>query len=82
MVEMVAFGAIAEIVLSLVLIFFDGPVKEVPGLLDLISYFRQIDEAERGTMFVNEMFQGNPMEGQVSFPQVKSFLGEIIGLLD
>jgi hypothetical protein len=81
MIKMIAFGAIAEIVFSLVLMFLDSPVKEVPGLLDLIPYFWQINEAEGGSVFLDQVHQRYPMKGQSSISKIKPFLGEIIGLL-
>jgi hypothetical protein len=82
MVKVVAFGTIAEIVISTILVFPDGTVKKIPCFFDLIANFRQVYKPERGAVFFNEMFQGNTVKSQVSFPQVKSLLGEIIGLFD
>jgi len=81
-IKMIAFGAITEIVPAVILMLLDGPVEEVPGFLDLVPDFWQIDEPERSAMFVNQMLQGNSMEGEVSVSKIKSFLGEIIGLLN
>jgi hypothetical protein len=82
MVEVVAFGTVAEIVGTLVLVFLNGPVKEVPGLFDLVPDLGQVDKTERCAVFINQMLHGNTMEGQVSFPEVKPLLGEIEGLFD
>ena len=57
MIEMIALGAITEIVVAFVIEFSQGPVKQVPGFFYLIPDFGQIYETKRSSMFFNEMLQ-------------------------
>lgn len=82
MVEVVAFGTIAVVISTRIIVFFNGPVKQVPGFFYLVANFWKINKTERGPVFFNEMVHGYSMEGQGAIPQIKSFLGEVIGLLD
>jgi hypothetical protein len=80
--KMVALRTIAIVVFSAVAVFFNGPVKQVAGFFDLIPNLGQVDETEGGAVFLNQVFEGDPVKGQVMVIEVEAFLGEIIGLID
>ena len=77
---MIAFGTVAEMISALISTIFNGPVKQVPGFFNLIANFRQIDKSEWSSVFLYQVFQAYTVESQVAVSQVKSLLGEVIGL--
>ena len=82
MVKVTAFGAIAIIVITLVVSSFHGPPEQVPGLLNLVPDAREVHQPERGAVFIDEVLQRNAVESKITILQVESFLWKIIRLFD
>jgi hypothetical protein len=82
MAEVAAFSTIAVPVFSLVAMAFHRSVKPVFGLLDLIADFRQIGYFERSAVLIDEVLERNAMKAQITIEEIKTFLGEIICLLN
>jgi len=81
-VKVANFGAIAEMVLPLVIVGFYCPVKEVPGSFNLFPDARKIDKLKRGAVLVDKIFERNSMEGKIAIAEIKSFLRKIVTLLN
>lgn len=60
--EVTAFSAVTVPVFSLVMLVFHGTVKPVFSFLDLVTNLGKIGEFERGTVFVNQVFEGNTVK--------------------
>lgn len=80
--KMAAFGAIAVIIFSLVMLAFHRTVKPILRLLDLITDFGEISDLERCAVFINKVFQGDAVKTQVAIMQIEAFLWKIICLLN
>jgi len=81
MMKMTTFCAVAKVVFAFVIAGFYSPVEKVPRPFDLVSDPGKINKSEWGSVFLDQIFQGNAIKGEVSFIEIKTFLGEIIGLL-
>ena len=57
MPEMAAFGAVAIVILALVVLIFDGAVKPVFGLLDLVTNLWKIGQLERRPVLIDDVFK-------------------------
>ena len=57
MIKVIALGAVAVMIIALIVIFLNGPVKQVLRFFDLIADLWQIDKPERCSMFFNQVFQ-------------------------
>ena len=81
MVEVTTFRTVTKIVLAGIIVGLDGAVEQVSGPLYLFPDLGQVNKFERCSIFFDELFKGNPVEGEVVIPQIKTFLGKVIGLL-
>jgi hypothetical protein len=63
MTEVIAFSAIAKAIRALIVMSFDGPIKEVARLFDLIANFGEVYKSKRGVVLVNKVFKRYTMEG-------------------
>ena len=60
----------------------DGPVEQVACPFDLLADLGQVKEAKWGAVLFDQIFKRNAMKSKVSVNQIKSFLREIIGLIN
>ena len=82
MIEVIAFGAVTEIIFPPVSVIFNSPVKKIPGFFDLVADFWQVNKPERRPVFLDQVFEGYTVKGETSISEIKTFLGEIIGLFN
>lgn len=80
--EVAALGAIAIIVFPLIAIAPDRPVEKISCFSNLLIDPGQVNEPKRRTILFNQIFEGNVMKSQVTIPEIKPFLGKIIGLIN
>jgi len=55
---------------------FHRAVKPVLCFFDLVPDFGQIGELEWGSVFIDQVFEGNAMKTQISIVQIKSICGK------
>jgi hypothetical protein len=82
MTKVTALGAIAIPVFTLVMLVFHGAVEPVFGLFYLVPDLWEISQFEWGSIFIDDVLEGNAIKTQIAIVQIKSFLGEVIGLLN
>jgi hypothetical protein len=82
MVKVVTLGTIAKMVLAFIVVFFDGPIKQVSGLFDLVTNFWQVYKSKRRTVFFDKVLERNAVKGQVVVSQIKAFLWKVKALID
>jgi hypothetical protein len=82
MCKVIALGAVAIKIAAPVATFLDGPVEQVSRLFYLVTDFWQVNKTEWRAVFLDQVQQGNAVEGQRSVAQIKTFLREVIGLIN
>lgn len=82
MTKVTTLGTVTIIVFSFIIIGLNGFVKKVFRFFNLVSYPWQIGQPKRGTIFVNEVFQGKIVKSQVVISEIKTILWKKIGLVD
>jgi len=80
--EVATFRAIAIMVSSLVIICFNSPFKQVTGFLDLIPDSWQIHQPEGRPVFIDQVFEGDPVESEVISTVIKAILRKVIALFN
>lgn len=80
--EMRTFGAVAVIILAVVIQLIYGIAEPLLGLLYLLRDFRKVGDAQRGAVFFNEVLEGNVVKVQPVVFDFESILWKIEGLAD
>jgi hypothetical protein len=79
--EVRAFGTIAIVIITIVLMPFNSIVKHLLGLIDLLTNFRQIRKLEGRTILVYQCLYIQPVELEIIIFYSKAFLRKIEGLM-
>jgi hypothetical protein len=57
MIEVIALGAIAEIIFTFIRVILNSTIEQVTRFFYLITYFGQIDKPKGCAMFLDKVFQ-------------------------
>lgn len=79
---MIAFSAIAIVIITLIPKRIHSGVEQLPRPLDLGANFRQIRQFKRRTIFLYQVNQGDTVKLEVIVLKVKTFLRKIEGLIN
>ena len=75
-------GAVAVEVFAFILMLLEGIGEHGLRLVDLHADLGQIGQLKRGTILVDQVFQVEPVELEISVLGFEAFLGEVECLLD